>query len=38
MISYKIWYMKTEVKMKVLVMNCSPVRNGVTAERVKDRR
>lgn len=30
--------MKTEVKMKVLVMNCSPVRNGVTAERVKDRR
>ena len=24
--------MKTEVKMKVLVMNCSPVRNGATAE------
>ena len=37
MISYKIWYMKTEVKMKVLVMNCSLVRNGATAERVKDR-
>ena len=28
----KIWYMKAEVKMKVLVMNCSPVRNGATAE------
>ena len=24
--------MKAEVKMKVLVMNCSPVRNGATAE------
>lgn len=24
--------MKTEVKMKVLVMNCSPARNGATAE------
>lgn len=29
--------MKTEVKMKVLVINCSPVRNGATEERVKDR-
>ena len=27
--------MKAEVKMKVLVMNCSLVRNGATAERVK---
>ena len=26
-----MWYMKT-VKMKVLVMNCSPVRNGAAAE------
>lgn len=24
--------MKTEVKMKVLIMNCSSVRNGATAE------
>lgn len=31
----KIKYVKAEVKMKVLVMNCSPVRNGATAEIVK---
>lgn len=28
-------FVKVEVKMKVLVINCSPVRNGATAEIVK---